>query len=88
MKMEYNFDQAKRGAIIPQKGKTRINIYIDDDILEAFRQKGDELGTGYQAMMNQALREYLNKDKRPLDEDTLRRIFKEELRSLTFINQD
>jgi hypothetical protein len=26
---------AKRGAVIPQTGKTRIKIYIDDDVLES-----------------------------------------------------
>ncbi len=29
MKAEYDFSNAKRGAVIPQKGKTRIKIYID-----------------------------------------------------------
>ncbi len=85
MKTEYNFDQAQRGAIIPQQGKTRITIYIDDDILETFREKGETEGKGYQTLINQALREYLNKAKQPLDEDTLRRIFQEELRSVTFV---
>jgi hypothetical protein len=28
MKREYDFDQAKRGVIIPQPGKTRITIYL------------------------------------------------------------
>jgi uncharacterized protein (DUF4415 family) len=86
MKTEYNFDGAKRGAVIPQNGKTRITIYIDDDILEAFREQGDASGKGYQILMNQALREYLNKSKQPLDEDTLRRIFQEELRAVSLIN--
>jgi hypothetical protein len=35
-KPEYDFSQAKRGAIIPQTGKTRITIYIDGDVLENF----------------------------------------------------
>ncbi|QYX30292.1 BrnA antitoxin family protein [Sphaerospermopsis torques-reginae] len=86
MKPEYDFDQAKRGAIIPQEGKTRITIYIDNDILEAFRQKADAEGKGYQTMMNQALRQYLDLAKPPLDEDTLRRIFQEELRAVTFVS--
>jgi hypothetical protein len=32
MKAEYDFSEAKRGAVIPQAGKTRITIYIDDDV--------------------------------------------------------
>lgn len=85
MKTEYNFEGAKRGAIIPQQGKTRITIYLDDDILSAFREKGDAEGKGYQTLINQALREYLDKVKPSLDEDTLRRIFQEELRGVTFV---
>jgi uncharacterized protein (DUF4415 family) len=36
MNAEYEFSKAKRGAVIPQTGKTRITIYIDDDVLETF----------------------------------------------------
>ena len=79
MKKEYDFSKAKRGAVIPQKGKTRITICIDDDVLEEFRNRADEAGSGYQTMMNEALREYLGKMKTPLDEDSLRRILREEL---------
>jgi uncharacterized protein (DUF4415 family) len=81
MKPEYDFDQAKRGAVVPQPGKTRITIYIDDDILDEFRDRSDAAGKGYQTMMNQALREFLGKAQRPLDEATLRRVLQEELRS-------
>ena len=79
MKKEYDFSKAKRRAVIPQKGKTRITIYIDDDVLEEFRNRADEAGSGYQTMMNEALRDYLGKMKTPLDEDSLRRILREEL---------
>jgi uncharacterized protein (DUF4415 family) len=80
MKAEYNFSQAKRGAVIPQTGKTCITIYIYDDVLETFREKGDATGKGYQ-IMNEALRDYLGKVKQPLDEETLRRVIQEELRA-------
>ena len=82
MKAEYDFENAKRGAIVPQTGKTRITIYIDDDVLENFRDRGDASGKGYQTMMNQALREFLGKSQLALDESTLRRILQEELRSI------
>ena len=81
MKAEYDFDRAKRGAVIPQIGKTRITIYIDDDVLETFRELGDAEGKGYQTMMNEALRQYLKKVNQPLDEATLRRVIQEELRA-------
>jgi hypothetical protein len=81
MKAEYDFNQAKRGAIIPQTGKTRITIYIDDDVLDTFRTQADSAGKGYQTIMNEALREYLNKAKPPLNEEILRRVIQEELRA-------
>ena len=61
MKKEYDFSKAKRGAVVPQfvvpqKGKTRIIIYIDDDILEEFRSRSEKSGKGYQTMINEALR--------------------------------
>ena len=79
MKKEYDFSRGRRGAVVPQKGKTRITIYIDDDVLEEFRDRADQAGNGYQTIMNRALREYLGKAKTPIDEETLRRVIREEL---------
>jgi uncharacterized protein (DUF4415 family) len=81
MKKEYDFSKAKRGAVVPQKGKTRINIYIDNDVLEEFRTRAEGEGRGYQTMMNEALRRYLGKAGYPLDENTLRRVIREELKT-------
>jgi len=80
MRKEYDFSQAKRGAVIPQPGKTRITIYLDDQVLEAFRQRADAAGRGYQTMINEALRQYLGKSREPVDAETVRRIVREELR--------
>jgi uncharacterized protein (DUF4415 family) len=82
MKAEYDFSQAKQGAVIPQTGKTRITIYIDDDVLATFRERSESAGKGYQTMMNEALRQYLEKVKQPVDEETLRRVIQEELEEL------
>jgi uncharacterized protein (DUF4415 family) len=79
MKEEYDFHQGKRGAVIPQSGKTRITIYVDNDVLDTFRNWAENRGTGYQTMINQALREYLAKSSTPVDEPTLRRVIREEL---------
>jgi uncharacterized protein (DUF4415 family) len=81
MKKEYDFSNGRRGAVIQPKGKTRITIYIDDDVLEEFRERADEAGSGYQTMMNQALRDYLEKSSPPIDEKTLRRVIREELQT-------
>jgi len=80
MRKEYDLSKAKRGAVIPQKGKTRISIYIDDKILEEFRNRADAAGRGYQTMINDALREYLGESQNPIDVKTLRRILREELK--------
>ena len=80
MKKAYDFSKGKRGAVITQKGKSRITIYIDDDVLEEFRQRGDNAGKGYQTMINDALKEYLWKSDQPLDENILRRVIREELK--------
>ena len=82
MKKEYNFSQGKRGAVVPApKGKTRITIRIDDDILEWFRGEVEAMGGGnYQTLINQALRDYLTQQQHPLEE-ILRRVVREELHS-------
>ena len=79
MKKEYDFKGAKRGPVIATKGKTRITIYLDDDLLKEFRDRADSSGSGYQTLINQALREYLGKSRQPIDARTLRRILREEL---------
>jgi uncharacterized protein (DUF4415 family) len=82
LKPEYDFSQAKRGAVVPQTGRTPITIYIDDTMLAKFRARGDSMSKGYQSMMNEALNEYLEKvDRQPLTEETLRRVIQEELRA-------
>jgi hypothetical protein len=78
MKKQYDFSKAKRGAVIPTpSGKTRITIRIDDDVLEWFRKQAHDAGGGsYQAMMNRALRDYVEGQIEPLEE-TLRRVLLE-----------
>ena len=80
MKKEYDFSRGKRGPVIPQRGKTRITIYLDDEVLEAFRERADTAGRGYQTMINEALRENLGQSGDRVDADTIRRIVREELR--------
>jgi uncharacterized protein (DUF4415 family) len=72
MRTEYDFSKGRRGALIPQKGKTRISIFIDNAVLDAFRARAEKGGTGYQTMMNDALRQYLGETDRPVTENRLR----------------
>jgi hypothetical protein len=66
--------------VAQQKGKTRITIYIDTDILDEFRSLADGAGYGYQTMINETLRLYLGKTPNPVDQTVLRRVPREELK--------
>ncbi|KFC62308.1 BrnA antitoxin family protein [Massilia sp. LC238] len=43
----------------PPKRKTRITIYLDDEVLNEFRNLSERCGTGYQTLINAALRHRL-----------------------------
>jgi len=85
MRDEYDFSNARRAKDVPHlaelqaesRGKSRITIMLDNDLLAAFRAKAEAEGIGYQTLINRVLRESLG--TRPLDEATLRRILREEL---------
>lgn len=86
MEKSYNFAAGKRGRVIAQepeqRGKTRITIRIDEDILDFFLKQADSSGgaVGYQTLINDALRQHAE-NRAPRLEDTLRRIVREELRA-------
>jgi len=84
MEKEYDFSGGKRGPVVPvPKGKTRITIRLDDDVLEWFKQQVSKAGGGnYQSLINAALREYIASRDEPLEE-TLRRVIREELKNAT-----
>ena len=79
MRAEYDFSKGKRGAVIPQRGKTRISIFIDDAVLDEFRARAEKAGTGYQTMMNDALRRYLSETDQPVTEKMLRHVLRQEM---------
>ena len=82
MKREYDFRKAKRGAVIAlPKGKVRITIRLDRDILAWFRDVVERSGGGnYQTLINDALRQHIERSDESF-EKTLRRGIREELRS-------
>jgi uncharacterized protein (DUF4415 family) len=81
MKREYDFSKARRGPVIPgPKGKTRITIRLDDDVVNWFRnQVVKAAGGNYQSLINDALRQFIAHAREPLEE-TLRRVVREEIR--------
>ena len=81
MRKQYDFSGGHRGPIVSApRGKTRITIRVDDDLLAWFRRQVDQSGGGnYQTLINAALRDYIQSKQEPL-ETVVRRIVKEELR--------
>lgn len=84
MKKEYDFSQGKRGAIDPTPpGKSRITIRLDNDILVWFRHQVHLAGGGnYQALINEALKEYIKRHDESIEE-VVRRVVREELQNVT-----
>ncbi len=80
MKEEYDLSQGQRGAVIANNGKTRITIWLDDEVLELFRQRAEAEGIGYQTLVNQTLRASLSPQP-VIDEAILRRIIREEMQA-------
>ncbi|GAB4467968.1 MAG: hypothetical protein OHK0044_09090 [Burkholderiaceae bacterium] len=80
MRKEYDFSKARRGAVVASPGKTRITIMLDDDVIEAFRKRAEAQGTGYQTLINAALRAALQPGQAPVTEARLRKILREELK--------
>lgn len=87
MRKQYDFSKARRAGSVPHlarlqaeaKGKTRITIMLDNDLLMAFKAKAESEGMGYQTLINQALRQAAG--SLPVDEATLRRVLREELKA-------
>jgi uncharacterized protein (DUF4415 family) len=83
MKKQYDFSKGKRGAVVsPARGKSRITIRLDDEILNWFRREVNNGGGGnYQTLINDALREYIKKQPESL-EKIVRRVVREEVRKI------
>lgn len=76
----YDFGRARRGAVLPHEGKTRITMWIDSDTLNWFRTRAEREGRGYQTAMNDALKAFTDEDHRPLPE-VVRDVVRKELRA-------
>ena len=68
--------QRKQGRLLPLK--QRVNIYLDREIIEHFKQRAG--GRGYQTLLNEALKQVIQQNRL---EDTLRRVIREELHDRT-----
>ena len=81
MRKEYDFSKEKSGpAVAAPKGKCRITIRLDEEVLEWFKAWVDCAGGGnYQTLIHAALVEHIKREAEPL-EKTLRRVLRKELR--------
>ena len=90
MKTEYDFSKAKRAKNVPHlaklqaenaTGKTRITMYLDAAVLQAFRNQAETEGKGYQTLINDALRRVISQNGEQMTEEKLRRIIREEIKA-------
>jgi hypothetical protein len=78
MRTEPTSSRRRRIAPPPARGKTRISIFLDNAVIEAFRQRAQAAATGYQTMINGALKDYLTGSvEQPLTESRLRAVLLE-----------
>ena len=88
MREEYDFSKGKRAKDVPhlaklqseEKGKTRITIMLDNDVINSFRLKAKKEGLGYQTLINQALKACSSSTA--FDETLLRKVIQEELKNV------
>lgn len=88
MKAEYDFSRAKRATEVPhlnqlreEGGKSRITIYLDNDVLSEFKTKASIDGVGYQTEINRVLRQYIKSGGLTLEE-LIRKAVREEVSQL------
>jgi uncharacterized protein (DUF4415 family) len=45
----------------PKNAKERISIWVDEQLVDAFRERARAENSKYQTLMNEALRQFINK---------------------------
>jgi uncharacterized protein (DUF4415 family) len=79
MKDEVDFANGRRGQAVPATGKTRVTMYLDEKIVEAFKTESARTGVGYQTLINSVLAQHVGLAEKPMTADQVRRIVREEL---------
>lgn len=79
MKKVYDFSKGRRGAVVPTRSKTRITIFLDDAIVDYFKEQSEQTGKGYQTLINEVLAAHIASDDKPLTESAVRRIIRDEM---------
>ena len=50
--IRHDFERARRGAVLASPGKTRVTMFLDNDVLAHFRATATRNGRGYQTESN------------------------------------
>jgi uncharacterized protein (DUF4415 family) len=85
MKREYDLRKGKRGPVIPLPSeKVRITIRLDRDVVDHFRDQVRKAHRGnYQTLINEALREYIQRpDLAKQVSSEVRSVLREELKKI------
>lgn len=67
-----NLPPAVRKLRAEARGKTRVTMYLDNDVLIRFRDAAESEGVGYQTLINQALREVVADDPKAQSTEDLK----------------
>jgi uncharacterized protein (DUF4415 family) len=87
MRKEYDFSNGKRAQDVPHlarlqaeqaPGKTRITTYLDSDVVDWLKARGEEEHKGYQTILNELLRKQLVPE--PPIAEVVRQVIREELK--------
>jgi uncharacterized protein (DUF4415 family) len=81
MSKAVDFSRGRRGAVLSTRGKTRITIYLDDEIIERFKALSEQTGKGYQTLINEVLAAHKAESGRPVTASQVRKIVREELKA-------
>ncbi|HCB12156.1 MAG TPA: hypothetical protein DEP36_01100 [Gammaproteobacteria bacterium] len=88
MRDEYDFSGATVAQDVPELArlqsegnadKIRISLYVEVEVLAAFRARARAEGQSYQALMSAALRQSIMPESAPVTLGDLRRVLHEEL---------
>ena len=59
--IQYGDVEFSQEEFLPKNVKERITIFLDQDILDSFRDRAEKEGKKYQSLINEALRESMDK---------------------------
>ena len=92
MREEYDFSGAALAQDVPElaklqaqenAGKVGITLYVDAEVLVAFRARARAEGKDYQTLMSAALRHSIRPESAPVTLGDLRRVLREELHPIS-----